>query len=99
MDKRLDRPREGRMIGGVCAGIAQYLNTDVTVVRVVTVCLALFAGVGPLAYIAAWLIMPEQGADVSGLGRLVGQAQQWNDAPRASRTQQPETFDLYRDQH
>src|SRR5438270_1566203 len=52
------RPREGRMVAGVCAGIAQRWNLDLTLVRVVAVVLALFSGVGVAAYIGAWLLTP-----------------------------------------
>jgi len=46
------------MLGGVCGGLAEYLNTDPTVIRLLWVIFA-FMGAGILAYIAAWIIMPE----------------------------------------
>jgi phage shock protein C len=49
--------RNGK-IAGVCAGFARYLDVDVTLVRVVWLATAVMTGVGFLAYIAAWLIMP-----------------------------------------
>jgi phage shock protein PspC (stress-responsive transcriptional regulator) len=52
------RPREGRMLAGVCAGIAERWNLDVTLVRIVTVALVLLSGVGLAAYVAAWLLTP-----------------------------------------
>lgn len=52
------RPREGRMIAGVCAGIAKRWNLDVTLVRIVTVALALISGIGLAVYLAAWLLTP-----------------------------------------
>jgi len=52
------RPREGRMIGGVCAGIAARWSIDVTLVRIVTVVLAVLTGAGLLGYLAAWLLTP-----------------------------------------
>jgi phage shock protein C len=52
------RPREGRMIAGVCAGIAMRYGWDVAVVRLVTALFILFAGVPLLAYIIAWIVMP-----------------------------------------
>ena len=52
------RQREGRMIGGVCAGIAARWNIDVTLVRIVTVAIAVTSGVGIVAYLAAWLLTP-----------------------------------------
>src|SRR4051812_49656037 len=45
------RPREGRMIAGVCKGIAERWNLDLTLVRIVTVVLTLFTGVALAAYI------------------------------------------------
>src|SRR5262245_15270573 len=63
--RRLYRlPSEGK-IGGVCAGIAAYLNVDVTVVRLAWVILSIVPGAiigGVVAYIAACLIMPVSGA-------------------------------------
>jgi phage shock protein C len=52
------RPREGRMIAGVCSGIAQRWNLDLTLVRIVTVVLTLFTGVALAAYLGAWLLTP-----------------------------------------
>ena len=54
------RPHEGR-IAGVCAGMAEYFDTDVTLVRLAWVILALVPGAvlgGLIAYLAAWLIIP-----------------------------------------
>ncbi|HPT84146.1 MAG TPA: PspC domain-containing protein [Limnochordia bacterium] len=59
MSKRLYRSRD-RKIGGVCGGIAEYLNVDPTIVRLIWAVLALFYGTGILAYILAWIIIPEQ---------------------------------------
>lgn len=58
--RRLVRRRDDRMVAGVCAGVADYLGVDVTIVRVVTVLGTIF-GVGTflLAYLAAWLLLPE----------------------------------------
>src|ERR1700731_3950903 len=57
---KLVRPRYGRMIAGVCAGFAEYYHWDISLVRVVTVLLAIFtSGIGVLAYLAAWIIIPE----------------------------------------
>jgi phage shock protein PspC (stress-responsive transcriptional regulator) len=67
--KRLVRPREGRVIGGVAAGIGRYFNIDPVVVRIAAIVLALFGGAGVLLYIAALLLMPSEdpsGAPASG---------------------------------
>jgi phage shock protein PspC (stress-responsive transcriptional regulator) len=56
------RSSEGRL-GGVCAGIAEYFDADVTLVRLAWVILSIFPGGilgGVLAYIAAWIVMPDE---------------------------------------
>jgi phage shock protein C len=60
--KVLVRPRNGRMVAGVCAGAAEYFGTDVTLVRVIAAVVAVITGgAGVLAYLAAWVIIPGQG--------------------------------------
>ena len=54
------RSRVDRKIAGVCAGFAEYFDLDVTIVRVVWLIVALFGGGGVLAYIIAWIVMPEE---------------------------------------
>ena len=61
----LYRPMKNRMIAGVAAGIAQYLDADVTVVRIVLVALTVFGGVGIALDIAGWLLMPHEGSEQS----------------------------------
>ena len=61
-EKRLVRVEEGRMIAGVCTGLARYLGVDVTIVRVIFVLLGIFALGGVLLYLILWLIMPMQTA-------------------------------------
>ncbi|HEY1336914.1 MAG TPA: PspC domain-containing protein [Bryobacteraceae bacterium] len=50
--------KRNKKIAGVCAGFARYFDVDVTLVRVLWLAFALTTGVGFLAYLAAWLIMP-----------------------------------------
>src|SRR5215472_15676139 len=60
--KRLIRPREGRMIAGVCAGIGDYFGIDANVVRIIFAALTIFtAGAGALIYLVAWAVLPEEG--------------------------------------
>jgi phage shock protein C len=59
--KVLVRPREGRMLGGVCAGIGEYSGLDVTMIRVLWAVVALMGGAGILAYIVAWILIPDEG--------------------------------------
>ena len=58
MDKRLYRIEEGKMVAGVCGGVAEYFNIDPTVVRLGWALISAFAGAGIIAYIAAAIIMP-----------------------------------------
>lgn len=61
MKDKLKRSYNNRMLGGVCAGLADYFETDPTLVRLVFV-LFLFAGGGSLlAYIILWLVIPCEG--------------------------------------
>ncbi|MCR4323376.1 MAG: PspC domain-containing protein [Nanoarchaeota archaeon] len=48
------------MIGGVCAGIANHLNVDPTLIRLLTVLIALAMGSGVLAYLILWLVVPRR---------------------------------------
>jgi phage shock protein C len=57
--RKLQRPREGRKIAGVCIGFAEYLELDVTLVRLIWLVLAIFTGIGAIAYPIAWIVMPE----------------------------------------
>jgi phage shock protein PspC (stress-responsive transcriptional regulator) len=59
--RKLYRSTTNRMLGGVCAGIAEYLDTDPTVARVVAV-LLFFLPLLPalLWYLIAWIIIPER---------------------------------------
>lgn len=58
--KRLVRPRTGRKIAGVCLGVAEYFDIDVTLVRLVWLIVAFLGGGGLLAYVVAWIVMPEE---------------------------------------
>jgi phage shock protein C len=59
--KVLVRKRDGRMVAGVCAGLADYFGTDVTLLRVIVAAVAVITGgAGLLAYLVAWAIIPEE---------------------------------------
>jgi phage shock protein C len=58
--KRLIRPRTGRKIAGVCAGVGEYFDLDVILVRLVWLLVAIMTGVGLLSYPIAWIVMPEE---------------------------------------
>ena len=56
----LTRDMQSKKIAGVCAGFARYLEVDVVLVRVLWLALALCTGVGFIAYIVAWIVMPKE---------------------------------------
>jgi phage shock protein PspC (stress-responsive transcriptional regulator) len=60
--KRLERSKSNRVLGGVCAGVANYLNMDPTLVRVLTVVISLFTGIPIVLYIIALFVVPEEGS-------------------------------------
>jgi phage shock protein C len=73
--KTLDRKREGRLVAGVCVGIADYFGFPVAAVRVVFVVAALpfFAFLGALVYLVSWAVVPDEGEKESIVERLVNQ--------------------------
>ncbi|MEO0199362.1 MAG: PspC domain-containing protein [candidate division WOR-3 bacterium] len=56
--RRLVRKRKGRVLGGVCAGLADYFNVDVVLVRLIFIALILAWASGLLFYLLAWIIIP-----------------------------------------
>jgi phage shock protein PspC (stress-responsive transcriptional regulator) len=61
----LRRAYQGRMLAGVCAGLADYLAVDTTIVRVAFVVFTFLGGAGIPAYLACLLLIPEEGSDQS----------------------------------
>jgi len=61
----LRRSAQGRMAGGVAAGLARYLGLDATLVRIAFLVLIIFTGAGLPLYLAGWLLIPEEGSDQS----------------------------------
>ncbi len=57
---RLVRPRDGRRLGGVCAGIADKFGWSRTTVRVLAVLSILLPGPQVIAYIVAWFVVPDE---------------------------------------
>src|SRR5207248_4785516 len=60
--RRLSRPRDGRWLGGVSAGLGAYFDLSPAIYRIAFVALALAGGTGVLLYVAAWLVIPDEGA-------------------------------------
>jgi phage shock protein C len=72
----LVRSQKGRMVAGVCAGIAGYFGIDATLVRVIVAVVSIITGgAGLLAYLAAWVIIPEEGEKTSIAQNIVSKKQ------------------------
>jgi phage shock protein PspC (stress-responsive transcriptional regulator) len=56
----LVRPKHGRRVEGVCAGIARAYKLDANFVRVVMIVLVFFGGLGLVTYVAGWILMPNE---------------------------------------
>jgi phage shock protein PspC (stress-responsive transcriptional regulator) len=70
--KRLIRTRNGRLVAGVCSGVAEYAGIDVNLVRLVLAALTvLTGGFFALVYLAAWIVLPEEGEDGSIAENLI----------------------------
>ncbi|MEU8528319.1 MULTISPECIES: PspC domain-containing protein [Streptomyces] len=61
----LVRPREGRMIGGVCAALARRFGTSDTTMRVIFLASCLLPGPQFLIYLALWVFLPQEKAGSS----------------------------------
>jgi phage shock protein PspC (stress-responsive transcriptional regulator) len=61
--RRLFRSRSDRVVAGVCGGVARYLNVDPVIVRVAAVALIFLGGAGLALYIAAILLVPNEGEE------------------------------------
>lgn len=60
--KKLRRSKSDRMVAGVCGGIAQMLNVDAAVIRIILVAATLLGfGTGAVLYLICWMLMPEEG--------------------------------------
>ena len=60
MEKKLYKSRTDKKLDGVCAGVAEYLDIDPTVIRLLWILVTAFAGAGLLAYIVAAIVMPRK---------------------------------------
>jgi phage shock protein PspC (stress-responsive transcriptional regulator) len=63
MENRLYRSQTDRMLGGVCGGLAKYLQIDTTIVRLFFVVFTLLGGIGPLVYVILWIVVDTEKTD------------------------------------
>lgn len=64
-EDRLHRLRQGRMLGGVAAGVADYFDVDPTLVRIGLVALTFVGAVAVPLYLAGWALIPDEDTDTS----------------------------------
>ncbi|HHV54265.1 MAG TPA: PspC domain-containing protein [Firmicutes bacterium] len=65
VSRRLYRKRNGAMLGGVGAGLAEYFQLDVSLVRLILIAIGVMTGpAGVIGYIIAWVVIPEEPASV-----------------------------------
>jgi len=70
--KTLVRTRDGRILAGVCSGLAEYFGIDANLIRLIVAVITVFTGgFGALAYLAAWVVIPEEGEKTSIAENLV----------------------------
>ena len=88
----LYRSSTDKILGGVCGGIAKYLNVDVTIVRIITALAVVFTGFGPILYLLLWAILPEQSTGVRGIDMMKDEATKLKgqyDQKRQAKQEQP----------
>ncbi len=69
--RKLERPLEGRWVAGVAAGLAAYFGIDMGLVRAVLAVSALIGALGVVIYLAAWVLVPEQGETLSIAEKII----------------------------
>ena len=70
--KTLVRTRDGRILAGVCSGLGEYFGIDANLIRVIVAVVTVSTGgFGALAYLAAWVVVPEEGEKTSIAENLV----------------------------
>lgn len=79
----LVRPKSGRQVAGVCTAIGQATGTDPVLWRVTLAVLTLFGGIGAMTYLVGWLLLPEEGDEVSPVEALLGRGRSATSAPVA----------------
>jgi phage shock protein PspC (stress-responsive transcriptional regulator) len=62
--KKLHRDDDNKMIGGVCAGIANISGLDVTLIRFLWVFTVLYFGFGIIPYVVLWILLPKKNKDL-----------------------------------
>jgi phage shock protein PspC (stress-responsive transcriptional regulator) len=69
MSRKLVRPRDNRMIAGVCAGLARRFGMSAGLVRLLFVLSLLLPGTQVIVYLVLWIIMPDEGRYLASQAR------------------------------
>jgi phage shock protein PspC (stress-responsive transcriptional regulator) len=69
--KMLVRKRDGRLVAGVCTGLADYFGIDANLVRLVFVVASFFMFIGVAAYLVGWAVIPDEAEKESIVERMV----------------------------
>jgi phage shock protein PspC (stress-responsive transcriptional regulator) len=75
----LCRPVQDRMLAGVASGMARYFGIDALLIRIALVVLVFVGGIGLAIYLAGWVLIPEEGTDLSILTEFTKGMQGWRD--------------------
>jgi phage shock protein PspC (stress-responsive transcriptional regulator) len=75
--RRLTRSREDRIVGGVCGGLGRYFNVDPLLFRIAAVALVFVGGAGVLLYLAALLLVPNEGEEAPIAPGAQGRNRAW----------------------
>ncbi len=79
MQRRLVRPVNGRVLAGVCAGLADWIGLDVTLVRIIFLFLGFMTGSGLLIYLVLWVIIPSANESLTSQTNWTSRAVQMRD--------------------
>ncbi len=85
-EKRLYRSRGDRVIAGVCGGLADYLNVDANLIRLIWALVSFPGAVGLPLYLLAWILVPEYPGGESDIGSHVAGPPARNEAAPVRRT-------------
>ena len=88
-NKKIYRDSENRVVGGVCSGLANYLNLDVALVRIAFVIALLFASFGFWLYVILWIVLPVNSQQVNETTRQQETEPTTNSQGSTANSQQP----------
>jgi phage shock protein PspC (stress-responsive transcriptional regulator) len=96
MEKKLYRDEHRKTIGGVCAGLAEYFDIDIAIVRALFLLTFIFMGTGLMVYIVLWIVLPKKGYNAFNPG--VDYRVPPQDPYNAFGTPQPDNFSPFQPQ-